>query len=229
MKLPFSAMILSKEEAKHVYRRTARFYDLALWVYRLFGTGRHRRQAVHALHLQPGDTVVDMGCGTGLNFRLLQKAVGPEGRIVGVDLTDAMLDRARHRIQKAGWQNIELVEADLATYTFPPGMNAALATFALEMVPEYDAVIRRVAETLPLCGRLAVYGLKHPERWPDWLIRLGIWLNKPFGVSRDYAALRPWESVRRHMKEVRHKEFFFGAAYLSVGEASGISPGNSDE
>ena len=229
MKLPPSAMILSKEEAKHIYRRSARFYDLALWVYRLFGTGRHRRQAVHALHLQPGDTVVDMGCGTGLNFRLLQKAVGPEGRIVGVDLTDAMPDRARHRIQKAGWQNIELVEDDLATYTFPPSMNAALATFALEMVPEYDAVIRRVAETLPHGGRLAVYGLKEPERWPDWLIRLGIWLNKPFEVSRNYAALRPWESVRRHMKEVRHKEFFFGAAYLSVGEASGISPGNNDE
>ena len=108
-------------------------------------------------------------------------------------------------------------------------MKGVLATFALEMVPEYDAVIRRGSEMLPGDGRLALFGLKHPEGWPEWLLRLGLWLNKPFGVSRDYESFRPWESVRRHMKEVRHKEFFFGAAYLSVGEASAISPGSSDE
>ncbi|MEW5926058.1 MAG: hypothetical protein AB1941_01095 [Gemmatimonadota bacterium] len=98
-------------------------------------------------------------------------------------------------------------------------MKGALATFALEMVPEYDAVIHRVAATLQPGRRLAVYGLKHPDHWPRWLVQLGMWLNRPFGVSREYAALRPWESVRRHMSEVEHREFYAGAAYLSVGEA----------
>jgi demethylmenaquinone methyltransferase/2-methoxy-6-polyprenyl-1,4-benzoquinol methylase len=52
-----------------------------------------RKRAVRALNLQRGDTVVDIGCGTGLNFPLLQGAIGPEGTIVGVDLTDAMLSQ----------------------------------------------------------------------------------------------------------------------------------------
>ena len=211
-------MILSRDQVRSLYRRTARFYDLVVWAYRLLGADRHRRTAVEALRLRPGDTVVDMGCGTGLNFPYLQEAVGPTGRVVGVDLTDAMLERAGERAERHGWQNIELVEADLLDYVFPPDVDAALATFALEMVPEYDAVIRRVADALPPGKRLALLGLKHPERWPEWLVRLGVWLNKPFGVSREYASFRPWESVRDHMRFMRYHELYAGAAYLCVGE-----------
>lgn len=213
-------MILSKEEVRKLYRRTARFYDIALWLYRLAGTRRHRRHAVGALQLHQGDTVIDMGCGTGINFQLLHQAIGPSGRIIGMDLSDAMLERAQRRVGKAGWQNVELVEADLASYPFPREAAGARATFALEMVPEYDEVIRHVSATLPPDGRLALLGLKHPEKWPRWLICLGIWLNKPFGVSEEYEAFRPWESVRRHMVEVRHEELFWVVVYLSVGEPS---------
>lgn len=212
-------MLLTREEVRTLYRRTAPFYDAAVWMYRLTGVSHHRERAVAALGLRPGDTVVDLGCGTGLNLPLLRAAVGPAGRVVGVDLTDAMLERARRRIARAGWHNVELVEADLTEYTFPPGLGGALATFALEMVPEYDAVIRSVAEALPPGRRLALFGLKHPDRWPRWLIRLGIWLNRPFGVSEEYAALKPWESLRKYMNEVEYDEFYAGAAYLSVGEA----------
>jgi len=67
-----------------------------------------------------GDTVIDMACGTGLNFSLLQKAVGPGGRIVGVDLTDAMLARAQDRIKANGWSNVSLVQADAADSTSRP-------------------------------------------------------------------------------------------------------------
>jgi demethylmenaquinone methyltransferase/2-methoxy-6-polyprenyl-1,4-benzoquinol methylase len=128
-----------------VYRRVARFYDAAVRAYALFGIGRNRRRAVAALRLRPGDTVVDLGCGTGLTFPFLHSAVGPTGRIIGVDLTDAMLTKASRRAEDAGRRNVELVEADLASYAFPAEMDAALARFALEIVPEYDAVVRRVA------------------------------------------------------------------------------------
>lgn len=212
-------MILNKQEVRQCYSRLAPIYDVALWGYRLLGVRRHRRRAVAALHLRPGDTVVDMGCGTGLNFLYLREVVGPKGRLVGVDLSGAMLERARSRVEHAGWQNIELVEADLTEYRFPKKLDGALATFALEIVPEYDAVIRRVADVLPPGKRLALFGLKHPEGWPAWLVRLGVWLNKPFGVSRDYASFRPWESVRRHMEGAEHQEFYAGAAYLSIGTA----------
>ena len=213
-------MILGANEVKQLYRRTARFYDAAVWMYRLTGVTRVRRLAVAALRLKPGDTVVDLGCGTGLNLAFLREAVGPSGRVLGVDLTDAMLERARRRVQRAGWWNVELIEADVREYPLPENLNAVLATFALEMVPEHDAVVRRVADALPAGGRIALFGIKHPEGWPQWAIRIGIVLNRAFGVSREYAAIQPWQSVRRHMREVEYREFYAGAAYLSVGEVA---------
>ena len=219
-------MILSKEETRQLYRRTARFYDAALLGFRALGDRRLRKRAIAYLRLQPGDTVVDLGCGTGLNFKLLHEAVGANGRIVGVDLTDAMLARATRRVEKAGWNNVDLIEEDLATYQFPANASGALATFALEMVPEYDTVIRRASESLSPGGRLAVVGLKVAERWPEPMIRFGIWLNKPFGASRDYARIKPWEAVRLHMNEMVYREFYLGAGYMSVGEARELSDGS---
>ena len=215
-----SASLLSAEEVRALYRRTASFYDAALWIYRLTGSDRHRRRAVEALQLGPGDTVVDLGCGTGLNLGLLAPAVGPAGRVIGVDLTDAMLDRARRRVARQGWNNVQLIEADLRDFVLPPGLDAAIATFALEMIPEYDDVVRDVAEALTPGGRLVLYGLKHPEGWPRWALRIGVSLNRAFGVSSDYASLRPWESLRQHLQEVEHREFYAGAAYLAVGVKS---------
>lgn len=211
-------MILNRHEIRKLYGRTARLYDLALLGYRLTGIDRHRRETIAQLRLKPGDVVVDLGCGTGANFAALVKSVGPAGRIVGVDLSEAMLARARQRIDRNNWKNIELIEADLLDYAFPPQMSAAIAAFTLEMVPEYDAVISRIAASLPGNGRLGLLGLKHPESWPDWLITLGVWLNKPFGVSRDYENFRPWEAVRRHMRLIEFKELYYGAAYRCVGQ-----------
>ena len=76
---------LTRDAVRDVYDRNARFYDLAVWGYYLVGMpiGKWRRMVVEALELRPGDTVVEVGCGTGLNFDLLQKAVGPKGRIIG--------------------------------------------------------------------------------------------------------------------------------------------------
>jgi demethylmenaquinone methyltransferase/2-methoxy-6-polyprenyl-1,4-benzoquinol methylase len=96
-----------------LYRKRARRYDrLALLYY--FAAFRHwayRKRAIQALALNPGDTVVDLGCGTGLNFSLLQKQVGRLGRIIGVDLTDAMLYEANARIAAHAWSNCRTCQA----------------------------------------------------------------------------------------------------------------------
>ena len=80
-----------------VYRKRAKRYDRSSLLLYIAGF-RHwayRKRAIRSLALGDGDTVVDVGCGTGLNFSLLQEQVGLRGRIIGVDLTDAMLDEAR--------------------------------------------------------------------------------------------------------------------------------------
>ena len=113
----------------------------------------------------------------------MRSAVGAEGRVVGVDLTDAMLARAGDRITRAGWRNVDLVRADAADYPFPACVGGVLSTLAITMVPEHDDVIRRAAAALRPGGRLSLFELKLPEGWPDWLIQLGVALNKPWGLE----------------------------------------------
>ena len=82
----------------------ANFYDASLdATYR-----DHRQQALRALALQPGMTVVDVGCGTGASLPVLVPAVGPSGRVVGVDASAGMLEKARARARRNGWENVEL-------------------------------------------------------------------------------------------------------------------------
>ena len=109
-----------------------------------------------------------MACGTGLNFRLLEMVVGPRGRIIGVDLTDAMLARAQDRIETNGWGNVSLVQADAAGFDFPEEVNAILSTYAMTQVPECADVIAHGAKALSGGGRWVVLDLKVPGNTP-WL------------------------------------------------------------
>lgn len=215
-------MALTKRETRDLYRRRAKRYDLAVQLYRLVGLpiDRYRRRAVEALTLRRGDTVVDLGCGTGLNFPFLERAVGPQGRVIGVDLTDEMLERARRRVDNAGWRNVELVKSDMLSYAFPEGVGGVLSTLAITLVPEYDAVIRTAARALRPAGRMAVFDMKRPDGWPEPLVRLAAWLNSPYGVSLDLAERHPWESIRSSLGEVVFQELYLGMLYLSVGEAA---------
>lgn len=94
-------MALGKAALIDLYRRRAPRYDWSAQLYHLIGFREwaYRKKAVCALGLQPGYTVVEVGCGTGLNFSLLRDEVGATGLIVGVDMTDSMLARARDRVE----------------------------------------------------------------------------------------------------------------------------------
>ena len=142
-------MALGKSQLTRLYRKRARFYDWSAQLYYLIGFREwaYRKKAVRALRLRPGATVVEIGCGTGLNFRLLRNEVGSTGRVIGVDMADAMLVKARERVDAREWHNVELVRSDAASYPFPDGLDGILSTFALTLVPEYEEIIARGARS----------------------------------------------------------------------------------
>lgn len=214
-------MALSKQEIHAIYQRRAKHYDFHVKLYRLLGFGyeAYCSRAVELLRLQRGDCVVELGCGTGLNFALLVQQIGSEGRLIGVDLTPEMLACARERAQRAGWTNVELIQSDMATYEFPEGVNRVLSTGVLGYVAEYDRVIERASRALVPGGRLVIWDLKNPERWPSWLFKFFIWLTRPFGVTPDYGASHPWESVERYLEETAFEPRYGGAVYISSGTA----------
>ena len=219
--------VLGPEAVRDLYDRLAPVYDVVAAAYDLVGSGRFHRRAVGALALRPGDTVVDLCCGTGANLVHLAEAVGETGRVVGVDLSPGMLERARRRVERGGWANVELVEADIRAFAFPEPVHGVVSTFGLEMVPEHEAVIGRAVAALAPGGRVAVGGLRHPERWPEWLVELGALVNRPFGVTRAYESVQPWRSVQAHTEGYRYEEHLLGAVYLATGTTSTASPSPS--
>src|SRR6202046_5189973 len=110
----------AQERLIETYRKKAKHYDITSRLYPAPGYPQRaqRLRAIQALGLRPGATVVEIACGTGLNFSLIEQVIGPDGRIVGVDLTDAMLGQAQNRIETNSWRNISLVQADAAEFEF---------------------------------------------------------------------------------------------------------------
>jgi ubiquinone/menaquinone biosynthesis C-methylase UbiE len=213
----------TRERLIETYRKKAKHYDVVSQFYPVPGYPQRaqRLRAVQALRLRPGDTVVDIACGTGLNFSLIEQAIGPGGRIVGVDLTDAMLAQAQHRIETNGWSNVSLVQADAAEFAFPTEVDAILSTYALSHVPECGDVIADGAAALSRGGRWVVLDLKVPDNAPRWLAQLGTALGRPFGSIDEWIGRRPWEGIRTAMQEalpdLSWSELFFGTAFLGVG------------
>ena len=81
------------------------------------------------LDLKPGESVLDLGCGTGISFERLHGDVGPQGRIIGVELSPEMLELAAGGSSGNGWSNVTLIEGDANTVDIPGPLDAALAFF----------------------------------------------------------------------------------------------------
>lgn len=178
----------------------------------------YRQRAVDVLRLAKGDRVVEIGCGTGRNFALLERAVGPGGAVIAVDLSEAMLARARKRAARHGWSNVELVQSDAASYEFPAPVDGVLSTYTLVILPEYDRVIERACRALKEGKRNVVLDQKLPSSPASRLVPLLDLLSRPLDYSRIVGERRLWESIQRHAGNVRVEELYFGFAYLAVGE-----------
>jgi demethylmenaquinone methyltransferase/2-methoxy-6-polyprenyl-1,4-benzoquinol methylase len=213
----------SRKHLIETYRKKAKHYDITSRFYPVPGYPQRaqRRSAVQALGLGPGDSVIDIACGTGLNFPLIEEVIGPDGRVVGVDLTDAMLARAQDRIETNGWRNVSLVLADAADFDFPTGVDAILSTYALSQVPECADVIAHGAAALSVGGRWVVLDLEIPHNTPRWLTQLGIATVGRFGSMEEWIARRPWEAIRAAMQEeltdISWTELCFATAFLATG------------
>lgn len=118
--------------------------------------GTFRRRGVEALALEPGERVLELGCGPGTNFDALRERVGPEGTVVGLDYSAGMAASARETVRDAGWENVHVVHADAATLPVSEPFDGVYAAMSLSAMPDPVAVFDAIRSVLVPDGRVAV-------------------------------------------------------------------------
>lgn len=203
------------------YALAGRLYDLVSLERPLYWQPRAR--LMELLGPMPGATVVDAGCGTGLNFPALQRVVTPGGAVVGLDTSPSMLDRSRRRIVDCGWPNVTALPGDagdllgaLRAAGIDHGtVSAVVATFVLSLLPDEDAfwsAVAKMSSRRPV--RVAVADVGPPDGASRATRPLYRALTALGGVD---ATRRPWTPVLDRTPDGRHEEWRGGHVHLAVG------------
>lgn len=199
----------AEDEAKY-WNKWARVWNPFLRAVRL--DRRYRREGVSVLELEKGAVVLDIACGTGFNFPFLVEAIGPEGRVVAVDISPAMLQRARGYALKNGWENVEFILGDV-TETRLPEADAAAAFWCLVSIPHYRLALKNIVSSLRNGGRLAVLDFKRMDSFP------GRVLNPIFEMigrmTHQDVTREPWLAMEEILASLEMREWKFGGVLLS--------------
>lgn len=197
-------------------------------VLRLYRTGaaahdRHaaaadpiRRRAIADLQLSPGDTVLDAGCGSGLSFELLQEAVGPQGRVVGIDPSPEMLARARERLERAGWENVDLVEGAVAEAADPELEADAVLLCLVHDVMRSPADLDAMLAAVRPGGRVIAAGVRWADWWAPGMNSYLLFLAAQYTTTFE-GLDRPWTLLEERVPGLAVDTVAFASAYLASG------------
>ena len=202
-----------------MYRRRARIYDAELALFEPI-----RRAAIAKLCLRAGDTVFDVGCGTGLSFLALAEAVGPAGTVVGIEQSPDMLARARERLaQSALPSRSMLLEAPVEAAPIAVQADAALFHFTHDILRRPEAIANVLAWLRP-GARVVATGLKWAGPWA-WPVNFFVLPAALHSVTSFEGLAAPWSHLGLQLDALAVEPMLMGGAYLASGcrgESGGV-------
>lgn len=199
------------------------WYDIIAPLYDIgaTGSGGPRREAVAQLRLSPGDTVLDLACGTGMNGPYIQERIGDEGLLIGLDYSAGMLAKARGKAQRHGWQNVRLIQADAGTVSADllkenagvERVDKLLCTLGLTVIPDWEEAFEHAWPLLRPGGRCAVM---------DWHVSgrslFARFLN---AISHGDVSRRCWAPLEEKSVDYSKSTFIRGMVFVAGGSAAG--------
>ena len=201
-----------KARALEQYRAVAGSYDRHMW----FARGTHR-EAVRRLELSPQQVVLDVACGTGLNFEAIQAGIGPSGWLIGLDLSPDMLAVARRRVQEAGWENVTLIEAPAEEARLDREPDALLFSFSHDVLRSPSALDNLLSQARS-GARVVAAGGKWPPRWAV-PVHAYVRSQAPRYVTTMEGFDRPWTLLAERVRDLEVKARSLGGAYVASGQA----------
>ena len=119
-------------------------------------------------NINPGEKVLDLGCGAGLDCLIASKMVGDEGEVIGVNMTAEMIDKAKSNAQLTGSENVTFMKGFIEDLSLPDGWaDVVISNGAINLAPEKDAVFRELNRVLRPGGRLQIADILVDRPIPD--------------------------------------------------------------
>ena len=195
----------TKAQAQRTYDRISRFYDYCAGLFE----AKHRDRALARLSVTAGETVLEIGFGTGHCLQQMAESVGEEGKVYGLDISPGMLAVAKRRLQRAGLlERVELQCQDALQMPYQDNsFDAVFMSFTLELFdsPEIPRVLGEIKRVLKPRGRLGLVSMSK-EDGDSLLLRLYEWVHKRFPQYADCRPIHVERSVRDAGFQVQYKE-----------------------
>lgn len=216
-------MALDPEKSVLDYRAIAERYD-----YNTRRINGVRLKAVAALKLRPGETVLDVGCGTGFSFAAIMAAIGAGGLLLAFDHSADLLSVARHRVVEAGWRNVVLLRARAEQVDFQPEIarlggvppSALLFSYVHDVMQSQAALDNLLAQAAP-GARVAITSTKlWPRSWWPLCVAVNHYLfrtHERYITNREENFDRPWAKLALRLDNFAVRTHWPGWRYIASG------------
>ncbi len=178
-----------------------------------------RRRTIALLRLQSGQSVLDVGAGTGLSYGLLREAVGPAGQVLAFEQSPEMFDVARARVLQMDWTNVWHANEPAESVRLPSLADAVLFNYTHDICRTPEAVANILRQTRP-GARVAMAGIKFFPWWTGPLNLLAWMKNRPYN-AKAADLWQPWSLVAAHCDGFAWRSTQWGMGYIASGVYKG--------